>query len=532
MLLGLIGILILAFHQTKLTMVISERLAKWGVQNPSDPTEILPCSANQLVAVFEKVHLGIVGTMGIYFATCVWLLLWHWMIYHHWNRFDFEPFDGELYQQTLQEHRSDSFLRYLKIPRLVRLWRMRAIDRLHALRASCIDQYGLPQDFQFSWYFKLAMRDVVIQILSVNPLCWALLILAFGFQFVRLALFRIDNSQLTITIYGVISLFLAAIAGLVYFVASRIYIKVLNLASVKRHLKISVQKFGGDFEFPGSDELSPLDSGPSSIHVTSGRNTYDENAALLRSASMPTLQPIKSRSPTNTTGASSSGFAAAMEAENLGDYGMNGGDQDISLEQQVPEHLKADPIFDGIQHTFQDTASGRAITFNVFSRPVRGTLSIMTVAEYREKSTLVSNILRRAQVRTADDTSHANMLFFKSRRFLVSALQFLVFIQAWVLGLSIYYTWSIYHDQPVDIPKHPSILVFPFIGPILTYAIMGIALEKLVKSSYVAGLIRPDLLIETLFSTPSSFHTAEAPASVVDTWHRVHTIMNARKTLD
>lgn len=527
MLLGLIGILILAFHQTKLTLVISEHMAKWGTQNPLDPNEVLPCSANQLVAVFEKVHLGIVGTMGIYFATCVWLLIWHWLIYHHWEGYDFEPFDADRYQQMLMEHRSDVFLlRYLNLPRLVKLWRLRAVDRLHAVRASCIDQYGLPQDFQFSWYFKLAMRDVIIHILSVNPLCWALLILTFGFQLVRLALFRIDNSQITIIIYGCISLVLAGVAGLVYFVSSRIYVKVLNLASVKRYLKISVQKFGGDFEFP-NEEMGPLDGAPASLNFSS-IHEYDESAALLRSASMPSF----AQSPKKTT-ATSSAFSAAMDSAESVDSGESGHDTESGIPLEgIPAHQKADPLFDSIQHTFQDTASGRNITFNVFSRPVQNTLSIMTVDEYREKSTLVSNILRRAQVRTADDTAHENMLFFKSTRFLVSALQFLVFIQAWVLGLSIYYTWSIYHDHPTDIPRHPSVLVFPFIGPILTYAIMGVALEKLVKSSYVAGLTRPDLLIETLFSTPSSFHTAGSSANVMDTWHRVHTIMNARKTRD
>lgn len=549
MILGLIGILILAFHQTKLTLVISEHMAKWGVQNPLNPVEVLPCSPSQLVAVFEKVHLGIVGTMGIYFTTCVWLLLWHWIIYHHWEGFDFEPFDGERYQEMLREHRSDSvWLRYLKLPRLVKLYRLRAVDRLHALRASCIDQYGLPQDFQFSWYFKLAMRDVVIQILSVNPLCWALLILAFGFQLVRLALFRVDNSTITIIIYGCISCILALVAGLVYFVSSRIYIKVLNLASVKRHLNISVQKLGGDFEFPGYDDTfgGPLDPGPSSMIVSgnrgaygsggsagSGGSNYDETASLLRSSSMPSFRQGQNQQQKSAVGPnpSPSGFAAAMEAASSGIDDMDA--HGIPLVDQVPSpHYKADPINDSIQNTFQDTASGRPITFNVFSRPVRGTLSIMTVDEYREKSTLVSNILRRAQVRTADDTAHENMLFFKSTRFLVSALQFLVFIQAWVLGLSIYYSWSIYRDKPTDIPKHPGVLAFPFIGPLITYAIMGLALEKLVKSSYVAGLIRPDLVIETLFSTPSSFYTAEAPPSAVDTWHRVHTIMNARRVSD
>jgi len=459
MLLGLIGIFIFFFNQSHLTDLVSKGMAKWGTQDPRDPSHVIPCEPSQLVELFEKVHLGIFATMGIYFITCFWLILLHWLIYKHWIRIDFEPFDFAIYNALLQRQRNDFWLlRYLNIKRLWTLWRMRAIDRLHALRYSCIEQYGLPDSFQFSWYFKLSMRDVVIQILDVHPLFWVLLIIAFGFTLIRISIFRVDSSEATLTIYGSLSLVVSLVSLFVLISAARVYGKVLRLGSVRRYLHIR-----RDFQ----DEDSSSD--PS--HVIN-EHASDEEVSLL-----PAVAPS---------------FRFPHEPHGSMSYGSHRNTIE-SMAANAPEKT------DSQSRSFQDVAPGKPLTFNVFHRHGE-MMTLMTVDEYRTVSGLVSNILARAQIQTSDDSEHKSMLFFRSRRYLIIAIQLIIFVQSWLLGLSIYYSWSAYNDHPKDIPRHPGLLAYIAVGPLITYGLMGMTLEKLVKSTYTGGLIRTELILDTLFA--------------------------------
>jgi hypothetical protein len=470
MLLGLIGILVFFFNQTKLTQLISQKMAKWGTQDPRNPDHVIACEPEQLVELFEKVHLGIFANMGIYFITCLWLVLLHWIIYKHWIRIDYEPFDLDIYRDTLTQHRNDSLIyRYLNIVRLWKLWRMRAIDRLHALRDSCIEQYGLPPTFPFSRYCKLAMRDVVIHILDVHPVCWALLILAFGFTLVRISILRVDNSEKTIIIYGSLSLFVSLVSLFVLISAARVYGGVLRLASVKRYLHIRDED--------SSDERS------TSINIIS-EETLDEEVSLI---------------PT--------GRSSLMYTDTI---------QQTAKEKIISksEPFIPDKSLDSKQRSFEDVAPGQPLHFSIFNR-FGETMTLMTVDEYRIHSTLVANILKRAQIQTADDSEHKSMWFFRSRKYLVFALQMITFVQSWLLGLSIYYGWSVYHDHPTDIPKHPALFLYVAVGPLITYGLMGMTLEKLVKSTSISA----DRILETLYAPHSEERVDQS--SVSDSWNYI-----------
>ena len=238
MLLGLIAILVFFSHESNLSEKIEHLMAKAFPlpTEPGHPHAI--CSEESLNLLFEKVHLGISATMGIYFLTCMYLVLLHWIIYKHWIRIDYESFDIQTYDREMEAYqRSHWLLRYLNLYRRWKLWRLHGVDRIHALRAACIEQYSLPLDFQFSKYFKIAMRDVVIHVLEVHPICWGILVIALLFTLARTFIhLRVNDSFWTIVIYGSLSLIVAALSSAIYLVSSRIYRKVLALPSVRRHL--------------------------------------------------------------------------------------------------------------------------------------------------------------------------------------------------------------------------------------------------------------------------------------------------------
>lgn len=459
MLLGMIGIFIFFLNRSQLTGLLTKQMAKWGTQDPGDLSKVIPCKPEQLVDLFEKVHLGIFANMGIYFITCGWLILLHWLIYQYWIRIDLQPFDYAVYRNLLHDHKSEPwYKRFLNVKRTWQLWRLRAIDRLHALRYSCIEQYGLPEGFQFSWYFKLAMRDVVIQILDVHPLCWAVLIVAFGFTLIRISILRVDNSETTLVIYGSLSLAVSLVCLFILISASRIYGKVLRLGSVRRYLHIQ-------------NHAEDSDSSSDPSHAINDE-TRDEAVPLLTDLT-PSLKISRDRHSS-----------------------MNYASQRNTIEAMAATMTEKS---DSLARSFQDVAKGNPLCFNVFQR-VGDTLTMMTVDEYRTASKLVGNILARAQIQNSDDSEHKSMLFFRSRKYLIVALQVVTFVQSWLLGLSIYYAWSVYNDVPTDIPAHGGLVTYIAVGPLLTYGLLGLTLEKLVKGTYTGGLIRPELILETLFA--------------------------------
>jgi hypothetical protein len=447
MLLGLIAILVFFFHESNLSEKISHLMARAFPISVGPGHPAIICSEEDLNVLFEKVHLGISATMGIYFLTCIYLVMLHWIIYKHWIRIDYESFDTRLYDRTITAHQqSHWFLRYLHLPRQWRLWRLHGIDRIHALRAACIEQYGLPQDFQFSKYFKLSMRDVVIHVLEVHPICWAILVVALLFTLARTFIkLRVNDSVWTIVIYGSLSLCVSALSATIYIITARIYRKVLALPSVRRHLHTKAASFDDHFE------------------PTALSSNYDEEAD-----DSPLLGSMKD--------SSSGPFLTSFE---------------LTKDDE-------EPAFEHIGH-------GKTLQFQVFKSLGDNTV-LMSVDSYRESAARVTRILRRSQTPTVDDQNHKSWLFFRSTRFLIAAVQVITFLQTWLLGLSIYYVYSIYKDVPRDPPKHPAIVLYVFLGPLITYGLMGPTLSKIVKASYTGGCIRPELILECLFLPKSRHH--------------------------
>lgn len=445
MLLGLIAILVFIFNETGASEHISHSMS---LRFPLPQKDCDICPDESIIILFEKVHLGISATMGIYFVTCIYLVTLHWLIYRHWIRIDIEPFDMALYESISSAHNNTHpVLRYLHLPRLYRLWRLHGIDRIHALRAAAIEQYNLPKDFQWSKYSKLAMRDVVIHILEVHPICWGILVLALLLTFARVYVsIRVENTDISMSIYGGLSLIIATLSGVIYLLAARIYRKALNLPSIRKHLHTKAGAF--------ADEFDP-------------EPRIDEETSLLTRRSLHS--------------------------------------EDLSLNNSDPA-TKA--RHDGHEHSFEDVVHGKPLHFKIFKR-LGDVIHMMSVDEYREQSRVVGGILRRAQNPTEEDEHHKNMLFFRSRRFLLSALQVVTFCQTWVFGLSVYYIYSAYRDAPQMPPKMPWLVIpFMFVGPLITYGIMGPTLAKLVKATYSGGLIRAELLIEAHFLRKSSAFVA------------------------
>lgn len=560
MLLGLIGLLIFMANRTSLTRVLSERMAEWGTSD-GNGGRVLQCQPSQIVELFEKVHLGICATIAIYLLTCIWLILLHWIIYKHWIRVDDKPFNLLVYRSLLSDHHRTHFLlRYLHIPRLLKLSRLRSIDRIQALRRACIEQFGLPVSFPFSIYLKFAMRDVVIRVLEVHPIWWAVLILAFGFTFVRISVLRVDNSNITIIIYAALSFAFTLMTALVLYLADRIYKKVLTLASVRRHLTIQghdehILQTDDDSEHQllGRERMNSSDS-ENTAHGHSqkiGGNRYEatERSSLLAGSvdnDYSTRKKVTNRSldqegevsagseredgsePEAKDERDSETISFRMDSETYSDVGSGDGVHAMSI-NSPKEYGSIGEESDTDVRSFEDLQPETRLKFDVFNRHYAGdTMTMMSVAEYREMSRMVTFMFRRAQMQTKDDVEHKGMLFFRNRHYLVFALQFITFFQSWILGLAIYYSWSIYNDPPRAPLASSTLFILLSMGPILTYALMGLVLAKLVKSIYTGGLVRPDLLLETMFQPDrsSDAHSSaqfsdSVPVSQMESWRRM-----------
>lgn len=476
MLLGLIAILIFMLHESHLSDKIAGLMARaFPIRGPHGDKII--CTEEDLNLLFEKVHLGISANMGIYFIACLYLVFLHWIIYKHWIRIDYEAFDYRAYQRLKQSHESlPAVIRFLHLPNHLKLWRLHGIDRIHALRGACIDHYHLPSDFQFSKYLKFAMRDVVIHILEVHPICWAVLVIALLFTFGRNALgVRVNDSLVTLMIYGALSLVVALCSLLVYIYMAVVFRKVLKMSSVRAHLHSSDAAYDRSFE-PSETAISMSTHGRSSH--SSGHHTDDE-------VTLDASSPLLSSKHRNW---SSSSFS--HEASMGSDTSM-AADSDESQFDTTPWR-------------------GRPLPFQIFGEEGHGhgdgLLSLMSVDRYREYSNRVRHILKRVAASTDEDEAHKSALFFRSRRLIIIFLQVITFVQTWLLGLSIYYVYSIYVDIPKAPLPYPILNAFPFIGPLITYGLMGPTLSKIVKATYTGGLVRADLLLEALFLPQSHEH--------------------------
>lgn len=453
-------------HESHVAAKIAHLLAKAFPIKGLDGHKII-CSEEDLNLLFEKVHLGISANMGIYFISCLWLVLLHWIIYKHWIRIDYEAFDYRAYQRLKQSHEQLPLLiRWIHLPNRYKLWNFHGIDRIHALRGSCIEQYNLPSEFQYSKYLKFAMRDVVIHVLEVHPICWAMLLVAllltFGRNFLGL---RVNDSLVTLMLYGGLSLLVAAFSLGVFIYAAIIYRRVLRMPSVRAYLHSSDAAYDSSFE--------PHESAVS-MSTQYSNDHFDASSPLLGSGHR------KSHGRSSGSSGSSSNFAQ------LG------------------------AVSDADDTMFDTTAwHGRTLPFQIFSEDGHADdapITLMSVDKYREYSSRVRHILKRVATPTDEDNDHKSALIFRSRRLIIAALQIITFAQTWLLGLSIYYIYSIYVDTPRDPLKYPILNVFPFIGPLLTYGLMGPTLSKIVKATYTGGLVRADLLLEALFLPPSRSH--------------------------
>lgn len=480
MLLGLIAILVFIMHESSVAGKFAHWLGKtFTLKEPNGHK--LECGESDINLLFEKVHLGISANMGIYFLSCIYMVLLHWLIYKHWIAIDYEPFDVRAYQRLKQSHDAlHPVMRFFHIPNRRKLWRLHGIDRLHALRAACIEQYRLPSEFQFSKYMKFAMRDVVTHMLEVHPICWAMLVIALLFTFGRNLLgIRVANSEITLIIYSVLSLIVSALSAALYYITSRIYKKVLRMPSVRRHL---LTKGGSlDSSFDPSDNILRMTSAESLNH-TEEDTMGDENA----SSSTPLLLAERGFGRGSTLSSSTkTSSSGSFRGSTVSDFAVDDSDE-----------------------TMFDTKAwhGRHLPFQIFSDHSTDTLTLMSVDKYRMYSSRARNILQRANAPSEEDSDHKSALFFRSRRFIVSALQVVTFAQTWLFGLSVYYIYSIYADVPRDPLRYGFINALPFIGPIITYALTGPTLSKIVKATYTGGLIRPDLLLEALFLRQSRSH--------------------------
>lgn len=482
MLLGLIAILMFMLHETHLAEKIATLMAKaFPIRGPHG-TKIV-CTEEDLNLLFEKVHLGISANMGIYFITCMYLILLHWIIYKHWIRIDYEEFDFRAYSKLKQAHDSlPVVLRFLHIPNHLKLSRLHGIDRMHALRRACIEHYQLPSDYQFSKYLKFAMRDVVIHMLEVHPICWGVLGFALLFTFGRNAVgVRVNDSLVTLVIYGALSLFVSFCSIGIYIYMAVVYRKVLRVDSVRKHIHSADAAYDRSFE--PSDTAVRM----SSQDPMTDDEQYDMSSPLLSRAHRNSSSSSFGHHNYSSGTGSSSNFASSFSLVS---------DSDETVFDTKPWH-------------------GRSLPFQIFADADAhggdghghgGSLKLMSVDEYRKYSSRVRHILSRVSTPTDEDHAHKNALLLRSRRLVIAALQLVTFVQTWVLGLSVYYVYSIYADIPKAPIPYPILNAFPFVGPIITYSLMGSTLSKIVKATYTGGLVRPDLLLEALFLPKSHEH--------------------------
>jgi len=500
MLLGLIAILVFVLHETHLSTKFATMLA--SKLKPVGETGPVLCPSEELNLLFEKVHLGISGTMGIYFLTCIYMVLCHWIIYKHWIRIDYEEFDHVLYDRLYHEHHSSPFfLRYFNFSRIWRLWRLNGTNRIHALRKACLHEYGLPSDFQFSKYFKFSMRDVVIMLLEVHPICWAILVVSLLFTLARTFIkLRVNNSFWTLFIYGCLSLVVSALSATIYLVMARVYRKVLVMPSINRHLH--------------------KPSSSSSFSNGSSHNAFYDNAkyeaeeddhhyAASDEHTCKSLLHFSSKSPFSSSSSLWRDYSASVGGGGGGDSIQQG------LHQQQPFSDSEEPNCGHTDHR-------KELHFKVF-RSEHEMTTLMSVDEYRRYAKIVRRIFQRSCQPTEEDDAHKSLIFFRSKRFIVLSLQVVTFLQTWLFGLSMYYVYSAYADHPTAVPQHAWFAVpFVFVGPIITYGLMGPTLSKIVKATYTAGLIRPELIIETLFLPPSKYQNNRPFSSAPPGSHHHH----------
>lgn len=490
MLLGLIAILMFMLHETHAAEKINTLMAKaFPIKGPHN-TKII-CSEEEMNLLFEKVHLGISANMGIYFLTCMYLIFLHWIIYKHWIRIDYEEFDMRAYSKLKQAHDSlPAVVRFLHLPNQLKLSRLHGIDRMHALRRACIEHYQLPSDFQFSKYLKFAMRDVVIHMLEVHPICWGVLGAALLFTFGRNAIgVRVNDSLVTLMIYGALSLVVSFCSLGIYIYMAVVYRKVLRVESVRKHIHSAAAAYDRSFE--PSDTAVRM----SSQDVVTDDESYDISSPLLSSAH-------------RNSSSSSFGhhhYSSGSGRDSFGSAFSNVADSDVTVFDTTPWHGRTLPfqIFSAVDSSHDSHGADEG---SHGGHGHGGSLKLMSVDEYRKYSSRVRHILNRVSTPTDEDNKHKNALLLRSRRLVIAALQLVTFVQTWLLGLSIYYVYSIYADIPKAPIPYPILNVFPFVGPIITYAFMGTTLSKIVKATYTGGLVRPDLLLEALFLPQSHDH--------------------------